>query len=223
MQDPESTKMEDRKPGWDDILQQLQRGIILGSIHPRQRLIEDEILEQTPGSTRHSVRKALDELEKTGLVIRHTNKGVQVRAYTLTEINELYEIRNCLETRAAERIVVPLDAAIVGKLRDIATRHMQASRAGKIIDTHRLNDDFHQAIYEAAGNQELAAIIQQYSMITQPIRTRGITEEIKERAIAEHFEMVDLAEAGDGKGMAEVIVGHLKRPRDLYISTLPKG
>lgn len=214
---------EDEKPGWGKILQDLQRGIILGSIHPRQRLIEDEILEEIPGSTRHSVRKALDELEKSGLVVRHLNKGVQVRAYTKQEIEELYEIRTCLETQACKRINAPVDAATIEHLKDLANRHRTASQASRVIDTHVLNDEFHHALYCAAGNKQLADIIRHYSMITQPIRTRGITDEIKEVAIKEHGQLVALAAMGNGQEMAEIVGRHLQRPLDLYIATLPPG
>jgi DNA-binding GntR family transcriptional regulator len=70
--------------------------------------VEDEIIARTE-ATRHAVRRAFDELERMGLAIRQPNKGVQVRDYSIGEIEELYEIRECLESRAASRFTGPAD------------------------------------------------------------------------------------------------------------------
>ena len=48
---------------------ELQRQIIAGQLRSRERLVEDEIIERA-GATRHAVRRAFDELERVGLVLR---------------------------------------------------------------------------------------------------------------------------------------------------------
>ena len=89
---PSDNALGQKGKTWDIVYRDLQRGIISGSYRPRERLIEDEIIARA-GSTRHAVRRAFDELERMGLVIRQPNRGVQVRDYTIGEIEDLYEIR----------------------------------------------------------------------------------------------------------------------------------
>ena len=101
---------------------------LAGQLRPRERLVEDGIIARTD-ATRHAVRRAFDELERMGLVIRQPNKGVQVSDYSIREIEELYEIRECLERQAASRFNEPADTALVKELTDIASRHRDASRA----------------------------------------------------------------------------------------------
>jgi DNA-binding GntR family transcriptional regulator len=202
---------------WSDVFKELQTGIISGRFRPRERLVEDEIIAGT-GATRHAVRKSFDELERVGLVIRQPNRGIQVRDYSLSEIENLYEIRECLETRAATHFTQPADTQLIRNLMDIATQHREASRAERFGDVFTLNNMLHQAIYQASGNGQLADAITHYTFMTHPIRTRAFpNEELREIAIAEHFQMIDAIAAGDGAKLAETIRIHIARPKEFYI------
>jgi DNA-binding GntR family transcriptional regulator len=209
--------LQDQPKSWDAVYRELQRQIIAGQLRPRERLVEDEIMARTD-ATRHAVRKAFDELERVGLVIRQPNKGVQVRDYSLSEIEELYEIRECLERRAASRFSKPADKALVEQLTDLATRHREASRAQRFGDVFSLNNSFHEVLYRAAGNQQLADAILHYTFATHPIRTRAFpSEELREIAISEHFEMIDAIAQGQGEKLGDIILGHITRPKDFYL------
>ncbi|SMQ69404.1 transcriptional regulator, GntR family [Devosia lucknowensis] len=207
----------DQSKSWESVYRELQRQIIAGQLRPRERLVEDEIMARTD-ATRHAVRKAFDELERMGLVIRQPNKGVQVRDYSINEIEELYEIRDCLERRAAHRFTQPADDALVQRLTDIASQHRDASRAQRFADVFSLNNAFHEVLYRAAGNQQLADAILHYTFATHPIRTRAFpSEELREIAISEHFGMVDAIAKGEGARLAEIVHGHITRPKDFYL------
>lgn len=209
--------LPEQSKSWDGAYRELQRQIIAGQLRPRERLVEDEIMART-GVTRHAVRKAFDELERMGLVIRQPNKGVQVRDYSISEIEELYEIRECLEVRAATRFIRPADGTLVEQLTDIAGRHRDASRAQRFADVFSLNNSFHEMLYRASGNQQLADAILHYTFATHPIRTRAFpSEELREIAITEHFRMIDAIAAGDGQTLAGVIRTHITRPKEFYL------
>ncbi|UYN98561.1 MAG: GntR family transcriptional regulator [Devosia sp.] len=209
--------LQEQSKNWDSVYRDLQRQIIAGQLRPRERLVEDEIIARTD-ATRHAVRKAFDELERMGLVIRQPNKGVQVRDYSISEIEELYEIRDCLERRAASRFSQPADKALVDQLTDIAARHRDASRAQRYADVFSLNNSFHEVLYRAAGNQQLADAILQYTFATHPIRTRAFpSEELREIAIAEHFEMIEAIARGEGRLLGDIIGRHISGPKDFYL------
>ena len=209
--------LQDQTKSWDGVYRDLQRQIVAGQLRPRERLVEDEIMARTE-ATRHAVRKAFDELERMGLVIRQPNNGVQVRDYSIGEIEELYEIRECLERQAASRFTKPADAALVEQLRDLATRHRDASREQRFAEVFSLNNSFHEVLYRAAGNQQLATAIIHYTFATHPIRTRAFpSEELREIAISEHFDMIDAIARGEGERLGNIIVGHITRPKDFYL------
>ncbi|HEX7075103.1 MAG TPA: GntR family transcriptional regulator [Hyphomicrobiaceae bacterium] len=207
----------DQTKSWDAVCRELQRQIIAGQLRPRERLVEDEIMART-GATRHAVRRAFDELERMGLVVRQPNKGVQVRDYSIVEIEELYEIRECLELRAAARFNKPADQPLVDQLTEIATRHRDASRAQRFGEVFALNNQFHETMYRAAGNKLLADAIMHYTFATHPIRTRAFpNDELREIAITEHFAMIDAIARGDGKGLGEIIRAHITQPKEFYL------
>ena len=209
--------MSEQPKNWEDVHRELQREIISGQRHPRERLVEDEIIART-GATRHAVRLAFAELEKTGLVVRERNKGVHVRDYSIREIEELYEIRECLERQGARHFSEPASTDTIEALTEIAGRHREASRKQQFGAVFELNNRFHETLYRACGNRQLADAIQHYTFATHPIRTRAFTSgEIREVAIAEHFEMIDALAAGDADGLWRIIESHIRRPKDFYL------
>lgn len=209
--------LTEQAKSWDTVYRDLQRGIISGQYRPRERLVEDEIIART-GATRHAVRRAFDELERLGLAVRQPNKGVQVRDYSIGEIEELYEIRECLEMRAASRFNRPASTELVAKLTDIATRHRDASRSQHFADVFSLNNAFHEVLYRAAGNQQLADAIIHYTFATHPIRTRAFpSEELREIAITEHFAMIGAIARGAGTELGAIIRTHIQRPKEFYL------
>ncbi len=201
---------------WEVLYHQMQMDIILGTYRPRERLIEDEIIARH-GVTRHAVRRALDELERIGLVARQPNKGVHVRDYSIAEIDELYEIRECLEMRAARRYELPVPDGVISELTEIAQNHKTASREQQFSEVFALNNAFHELLYRSAGNQQLADAIVHYTFVTHPIRARAFPDEdLREVAIAEHFTMIEALKAGELERLAQLIKTHISRPKDFY-------
>ncbi len=202
---------------WEAVLGELQREIVTGRRHPRERLVEDDVIART-GATRHAVRLAFAELEKAGLVTRARNKGVHVRDYSSREIEELYEIRECLECQAARRFARPAPPETIEALTDIAIRHRDESQSQRLGDVFELNDRFHETLYRAAGNRQLADAIRHYTFATQPIRTRAFaSRDIRELAIDEHFKMINALTVGDTDGLCQIIARHIRRPKDFYL------
>ena len=203
---------------WEAVCRELQRQIILGQLKPRERLVEDDIIERT-AATRHAVRRAFDELERMGLVARRSNRGVQVRDYTLTEVEELYEVRECLESQAAGRFPFPASAILLEKLDAVATEHERASREMRFVDIFQLNNQFHQTLYAAAGNASLAEAIRHYTFATHPIRSRAFpSEELREVAIQDHWAMIEAIKSEDRMRLAALIAEHIRRPMRFYIA-----
>src|SRR5579862_1938340 len=66
------------------VVSKLEEDVILGRLHPRERLVEDDLMARF-GAKRHVVRQALVALERTGVVERIPNRGARVRAYRSEE------------------------------------------------------------------------------------------------------------------------------------------
>jgi DNA-binding GntR family transcriptional regulator len=208
-----------RSPGqWEVVCRALQREIILGQLKPRERLVEDEVIARM-AATRHAVRRAFDELERLGLAARRSNRGIQVRDYTLAEVEELYEVRECLEGQAASRFPFPLETGLIESLRALAADHERASREKRFADIFQLNNRFHETLYAAAGNGSLAEAIRRYTFATHPIRSRAFpSDELREIAIRDHWAMIEAIASEDRARLAALIAEHIRRPMRFYIA-----
>src|SRR5512146_2012773 len=95
------------------VYEHLHRRILSGELPPHSRIKEEEIALLL-GISRTPVREALARLEMEGLIKRAPRKGAVVCQVELDEVDEIYQIRDALETlvaiRACERAT---DAEIV--------------------------------------------------------------------------------------------------------------
>jgi DNA-binding GntR family transcriptional regulator len=218
----EQTKLR-ASGAWRDVANDLQDDILFGRLQPRQHLIEDEIMAQT-GASRHAVRRAFEELERAGLVVRLPNRGVRVRSYSPEEVEDLFELRETLEMKAALRIKLPAPRELIDALDAIQRRHEQASAVGDVMPMFNANNEFHERLYSACGNQVLAAAIRAYSWQTHPIRMRFITNrEGHDRAVEQHWRMIRLLSGHDNQALADLCYDHLQPSKRFYLSLYGKA
>jgi hypothetical protein len=75
---------------------------------------------------RHLVGQALMELDRIGLIERVPNRGAMVRSYTAEAVEQLYELRERLESEAPQRIELPWDAEALAEIKAIQADHDSA-------------------------------------------------------------------------------------------------
>lgn len=215
----------DRKTGtsrargvWRDISEQLQHEIYMGSLQPREHLIEDEVMDRM-GASRHAVRRAFDDLVSLGLALNTPNKGTRVRGYSLAEVNNLYEVRETLEQAAAARIPLPASQELIEELTRIEVTHKAANDRRDIIGVFETNNQFHETFYAACGNPILAEAIASYARQTLPIRMRftayrGFVPD----AGRQHDQMIGLLRGTDSDPLAALCYQHLQPSKEFYAS-----
>src|ERR1700719_4414038 len=113
------------------IVRQLEEDIIFGVLHPRERLIEEDLARRFD-EKRHVIRDALERLDSAGFVTRIPNRGAIIRELTATEVTEIYEIREILEVAAARRTPLPAPGPVLKEMRAIQKRHSAAIAAGDL-------------------------------------------------------------------------------------------
>ncbi len=88
----------------DYIADQLRKAILSDQFKPNQRLVEQEIAESMQTS-RGPVRDALKILENEGLINRTPHRGAFLAQITRKDAEEVYTIREVLETLAVKFVV----------------------------------------------------------------------------------------------------------------------
>lgn len=195
----------------------LEEDIVLGYLHPRERLVEDDLRDRF-GLKRHVVRQVLLELERMGLVERKKNIGALVKSHTEHEVMNLYAVREILETSAAQRIQLPLAGERLAQLEAIQRQHDDAIARGDLRAVFHANVAFHRAIFAATENPELAALIDNFAQRTNAIRSSStIIPEHLESVHKEHWEIIEALRAGDRDRLVNLCRRHLIPARDHYI------
>ncbi|CAL9373211.1 hypothetical protein SUDANB6_00903 [Streptomyces sp. enrichment culture] len=200
-----------------DVTEQLEEEIALGLRFPRERLVEDELMERYDAK-RHAVRSALKELENRGLVERRPNVGSFVRAYTAKEVRDIYAVRELLEVHCASAIELPVPAERLEQLTGIQRRHDAAVAAGDLRGIVRSNTAFHQTLFALTDNDALVAAIARHAQMTHAIRSVTATSpEFRNRARQEHWAIIRALTDGDRELLVETCRAHLLPSQDAYL------
>jgi DNA-binding GntR family transcriptional regulator len=188
--------------------------VIAGRLMPGQHLVETELARHL-GVSRQPVREALHRLEAEGWVDLRPNQGAFVHVPTDEEVDELLDVRELLEVETARLAAGSATSSAVARLRVICHEGEAAVESG---DTERfvtVNNTFHDALAEIAGNAvlaELSAIVGRrarwYYRLVAPLRGH--------ESCAEHVSMVDAIEASDAEQAAKVARDHVERTRKAY-------
>lgn len=199
------------------VANELEEQIVLGVLHPRERLVEDDLCERY-NLKRHVARLVLAEVERRGLVERRKNVGALVKSYTAREVIELYALRELLEADAARRIVFPVSQETLDALAAIQAEHDEAASAGDLRRVFRANMAFHHAFFALSESQVLTEAIREYERRTHAIRSVSIVfPEYLEKARAEHHQMIEALRTGDRESLIRLCREHLVPARDAYL------
>ena len=201
------------------LVSRLEEDIVLGYLHPRERLVEDALIERF-AAKRYAVREALARLERLGLVERQPNRGAMVRALTPRDVEEIYAVREILELAAAREVAHRATAEDIQRIVDSQRQHDLAVGNADPKSAFRANIGFHQAFFSACGNPELSGAINLYGQKAHAVRSLSIgAPDYLARSREEHWAIIDALKAGDEQRLLTVCRDHIRVARDAYIES----
>lgn len=222
MADVRATETQDGSPSTrssaqaDNVTRILEEEIALGRLHPRERLIEEDLMRRF-AAKKHVVRAALGELERMGLVVRIPHRGAMVKDITPSDVDHIYFLRELLERAAVSQITLPPPPLLVDALEDIQRRHDAAVEAQDLSRVFRLNNAFHQTFFNGCGNPYLAAAIVDAQQKAHAVRSYAIAQPgLLERVRKDHWAMIQALKVGDRERLAEICSSHLRPSKDAY-------
>jgi DNA-binding GntR family transcriptional regulator len=227
---PESPPAEDQQQAGprprlravDTIVAGLEEAIVLGRLHPRERLIEDELIERF-GAKRHVVRQALLVLEHLGLIERQPGRGAWVRSHTPRAVQQIYAMRELLEAEAARLIPLPLPEALLSRLRAAQAGHDAAAATADPARIFRANLEFHRTLFGFCDNDLLVEAVETYAQKTHGIRFHSLIDPaLVGRAQAEHRAMIQAIERGDRDALVQLCRAHLGPSKEAYLRVQPR-
>ncbi|WP_118133065.1 GntR family transcriptional regulator [Oceanicella sp. SM1341] len=128
-----------------------------GRLRPGEKVTELRLSKEM-GTSRAPVREALRLLESQGLIVSHPRRGFFVHSYDTGELEEIYDLRMCLELHAAERALERLIPADVDRLEAQVQLMYRLGRAGAAQEQVAADYAFHRMVCEIGGNERIVKI-----------------------------------------------------------------
>lgn len=217
----------ERESRVSQVVETIQGLIRAGELSVGDRLLPERQLAERLGVSRGSVRGALAKLAGMGILEVTPRDGARIRRRQLDDavaplsefffqerqqVVHLLEVREAVETRAAELAARRATEADLLHLRELAQRVEADSKAGA--DTGQSDLDFHLALVGCAKNPLLERVMQvlvtTMREVYAPVRERMMQDpSLASRFIEEHRAIVAAIAARDGARARSLMRQHI--------------
>ena len=198
----------------DLVADMLRKKILNGDLLPGQPLRQDALSEEL-GVSIAPIREAITRLHGEGFVEAVPRKGAFVRALSVHEAKQAFEIRLRLEPW--------LFCEAIPRTGDAVYRH-----AARIVETMddvaedrwpHLNWEFHTALYEPSGlHLVLDMLTRLNDRNSRYFRFQVVNVPIKERTRREHLELIEASRARDTARATKLLRAHLEEAMEDMVS-----
>jgi DNA-binding GntR family transcriptional regulator len=139
----------------ESLRQKLEGAIAAGHLEPGSRLDEQEIAQRF-GVSRTPVREAFRLMAANNLVELRGRQGATVRAIKAEALIEMFQVMAELEGLCARLAARRVSQAWGSEISAIHQRLIVSGETGDVDAFYDINQEFHEAIYEASRNAFLA-------------------------------------------------------------------
>lgn len=191
------------------VVSAIREAIFSGSFGPGDPLRELRLARDLNVS-QPTVREALFELEKYGLVIRTPNVGTIVTNLSSDEMGEQIELRLLLEKVAAVKASERMTAAGFRQLEQKLAALTAATASNAYYEAAQADLDFHRQIWACSGNRSLARTLDHIAVplfaFVSILRSAGAQDLI--RVMSSHAAIVEALRQRDPAAIEAVIGQH---------------
>jgi DNA-binding GntR family transcriptional regulator len=216
----------------DQLVQAIKNGILLGRYVPGQRLVEADLTHEYQLS-RGPVREALKRLAAEGILEHSRHRGAHVRLLTRREMLDLMQVIQAV-VGLAVRLATPhmKIAEHRARLKQAYQKLISIGPDGERVLQSIDRNNFYEAIFDIAGNRELARI--HPAVLTQILRMQilpYLPHADRAAQFADYKLMCDAMLAGDVREANRVSIRHNRRscmhirqlPENVFGSDSPSG
>jgi GntR family transcriptional repressor for pyruvate dehydrogenase complex len=219
---------------FEETVERLGTAIKLGLLPPGSRLPPERELAEQLDISRSTLRQALTALVQSGHLMAARGRGggtFVAEAPPLTvggptpspeRFRDVLDYRVAIETGAA---LLAAERAEPEDLERMREQVQEMKAIGEDFEPYRRADiRFHIALAEAARSHRLvAAMTEVQGDMSELISLIAHPDEVLAQSNAQHAQLIDLIEAHDAAGAAELVRKHLEGTEHILIGLLPAG
>ena len=198
----------------------LKKAIITGEIPAGERIVETDYADRLRIS-RTPLREALRKLERDGLVEYVMRRGVIVHAFTTDDVEQIYTIRNSLETLTLPDIIEKATPEDIAHLRELLTQMDELNEKNDVEALSPIAREFHTAITAISGKNRILRVIEGQDEYIRRFSAMAIKQEDRRNeANEEHHRLVDLIEQKDLPAFEALMKQHIDRSKECCLAAL---
>ena len=195
----------------DQAYRELRSAIVSGELKPGSKLVVRPLearlrLSPTP------IKAALIALEREGFITAVPHHGFYVTEITAEDMQEIYELREALESIAARKAAESADReGLADRLTALLEEQLARVEAGDLFAYSDLDLDFHHTIWTAASNRRLLSAVE--NLVAQVRFGSGTSSRLEGRlpkALSEHVAIIAAIRAGNAPVAAEESRQHVR-------------
>jgi len=198
----------------DRAYQNIKLQIIRGNLKPGRHLFEEE-LSKAMNISRAPIREALNRLEKEGFVTIIPRKGAAVSHITAQEVEDIFEIRETLESLAVKKSLGKISLEKLEELGNNFKKFINKPPDEKNrIQYLALDKKFHDLLNQNCGNKKLIELLANLQEVIHWFRSFSLERTTFSGSIKEHLAIIEALKKNDEWLIIERLVQHLQRAKN---------
>lgn len=186
--------------------------IFEGHYAPGTRLVERDLATEFHVS-RLPVREALRMLRQEGIISDRSGRGAEVSALSAKDVADLFDVRNSLEVLACRLAAARASEEDLLILESLLRAAEDFLAKGSLLEAHRANSEFHDAITRIADNDFLRAAL-------EPLQGRmhWLFRHVSDlpELLQEHRALYEAIASGDPERAAIQSASHIDKYREQF-------
>ena len=185
--------------------------------------LTDQSVAESLGVSRTPVRIAFARLESEGLLLRSPGKGWALAPLTPADIEEIFELKEALETMVVRKAAKNITPAAAETLKNIVEEMRQIAARGDLEKWLEVDDRFHDVLFALSGNERLKRFVKQLNNQYHRFRIGFLmTEGRMANSYEEHRLIAEAVMARDPDLAVENTIKHLQHVRSNLLSIMEK-
>lgn len=204
----------------DRAYQNIKFQIIRGTLKPGARLPEEE-LSKAMNISRAPIREAFNRLEKEGFVTIIPRKGTVVSNITARTIEDIFEIRETLETLAVKKSIGKISIEKLKKVGESFKNFIsKPSNTENCIQYLALDKKFHDLLSQNCGNKKLIELLANLQEQIHWLRNISLKRITFAGSVKEHLAIMEALKKNDEELIIKVLLQHLERAKESSLAEI---
>ena len=200
----------------------LRQAIVTGHFRPGDHL-PDRVLCETFQVSRTVVREAVRQLEAEGLIETLSHKGSFVRAMSVREAEQIYDVRAVLEALAAKSFARNATEAQIAELRAVFEEFEKVPKAKTAVNVLDIKQRFYEILLRGCGNEYVTRMLNQILNRNTLLRATSLSDPKRlPKSIKELRRLIQAIEARDAEEAWAASFEHVHAAAQVAIGVLAR-